>query len=254
MEVDHDVRSAASPTSALSGMGLRQAAILSAIMVLALGATIALVGSVGTSSRRVPSHTAVVVVDNAGQLLRAWDTAQVHGAALVDATRDFGYLPVDERAIPRVPGWPVQSADLPSVWRDSVTPTNVVWVAAKTGIARSVLYVLPATDLQERVRTGREQGFPGIAADGGSIIANDEGYLRTIDDSVGRVPAAAVLNVDASYFVDGTPEELLSQLGTSIGAYRLITINRAVDATGLPASARVGADKMAAVLRERAAR
>lgn len=255
MQVDHDQRAGVLPELPPDGVGPRYTVLVSTAIVLALGLTLGALAWVGAASRHAPEQAAVVVVDDSAQLLAAWQAADVRGVALVDASRDFGYMPVDERTIPRQAGWPIGRIDLSSAWLRSVARPNIVWVATKTGIARSVRYLVPSASLQERVREGREQGFPGIAADGGSITANDEGFLRYIDDELkGSLGTPAVLNIDASYFVDGTPDELVSQLGDSIGSFRLITVDRATDATDLPASARVGADAMAALLRQRTGR
>jgi len=195
------------------------------------------------------------VVDNAVQQARAWRSAGVRGAVLVDATRDLGYLPAAEDLIPRRTGWPVQSVDLPALWIGATDRSNAVWVAARTGLARTVHYVLPAAVLKERIRVGRAQNYPGIAADGGSVFANDEGYVRYIDDELATpVSQPAVLNIDASYFVQGTPAELSAQLGDSLRSFKVITVDRAEDATDVPEAARARADEMARIIEQALAR
>jgi hypothetical protein len=62
--------------------------------------------------------------------------------------------------------------------------------------------------------------------------------------------AAPVLNIDASYFVNGTPEQLAADLARSGYTFGLVTLNRSVDATDVPDSARVKLDRMADLLRE----
>lgn len=215
--------------------------------------TIALVSlnAAGAGARVVlASDPAVVGVDDTKGLIDAWEKAGVHGAALVYVTRDLGY------AVP--PGSYQHSADLPvplrdlrSTFIDIAVRTDLVWVASHTGIARSVRYVLHPLDLAEKVRVGRENGWPGIAADGRSITAGDEeGSDRVIGDRFPPVAPDAVLNIDASYFVNGTPEELAQQLGQSGQSFGLVTLNRSVDATNVPEAARVKLDRMADLLRE----
>lgn len=208
----------------------------------------------GVAARVVPSATEVVVVDDANGLLNAWTDAGVHGAVLVDVTRDLGYA-IPQSAFPRTSGWPVPLLDLQSAFRTGVKRPTVVWVASKTGIVRSVDYVLAPIDLVEKVRLGQKNGWPGISPDGRSITVNDDGYLRWIGDRFpSRAPEASILNIDASYFVAGTPEDLVGQLDKSGISYGYVTLNRAVDATDVPEAARVKLDRMSEILRKRGPR
>lgn len=231
---------------------------LAAAVTMALVMSLAALDWAGRASRSTPTSASVIVVDDSRDLLDTWRSRGVHGAIVVDATRDLGYLPINEDVLRGEGswqgGWPIVDVDLQGAYARAAERPSIMWVAARVGIARSVTYVLPPPVFADRVRDGRDKGFPGIAPDGRSITANDEGYLRLILD---RFPehadATHVLNVDASYFVEGSPEALLAALGDSTRSYGLITVNRSMDATDIPAAARTRAEQAAGMLRERVA-
>ena len=238
--------------SAGGDVGIRFALGFAAAVALALILSLALLDRSGVAARVVPAEKpSIVVVNDSKGLLAAWDEAGVHGAHLVDVTRDLGYT-FPPGAIPVSSGWPVQMRDLQSVFRDSVERRSAIWAAAKIGIVRSVTYVLDPASLAEKVRVGRERGYPGIAPDGRSITADDDGYLRQVGDGFpSELTGPVVLNIDASYFVNGTPEGLLGMLEQSKLHYRFVTLNRAVDATDVPDAARLRLDSAAEMLRRR---
>ena len=235
-----------------TGVGLRFAVGFAVAVALSLAVSLVALDRAGVSARVVPATAPpIVVVNDAKGLLDAWNKAGLHGVELVDVTRDLGYaIPVG--ALPRTSGWPVPLLDLQTVFNKTAGRSSAVWVASKTGIARNVTYVLPPAELVAKVRTGRENGYPGISPDGRLITANDDGYLRWIGDVFPSNSAeSAVLNIDASYFVKGTPEGLVGQLDKSGVSYRFVTLNRSNDATDVPPAARVKLNRMADMLRSR---
>jgi hypothetical protein len=275
--VDRDTTAASN-----ARVGRRFAGAFGVAIVLCLAIVAITLEAMGVASRRVPAHRRLVAARNARELIAAWDDSGVHGALVVDVTRDLGYSPVntggglggmgppvqtstavggaqasipssvDAAGLPMSLGWPIRPVDYPARFRSMVDRRSSMWVAARIGIARSVTYVVGATEFAEKVRVGRESGFPGIADDGRSITANDEGYLRFVSAAFpAHAPPAAVLNIDASYFVSGTPQELMSALGDSLDEYALVTVNRAEDATDVPEPARVRLDEAAGLLSER---
>ncbi len=239
-----------------SGVGWRFALGFAGAMVLASAVALIALNSAGSAARAVPTASpAIVVVDDARGLLGGWTDAGVHGAKLVYVTRDLGYA-LPDNVFQHSAVRPVPLLDLQQVFRDGTARPNVVWVATHAGIVRSVTYVLTPQDLAEKVALGRQNGWPGIAADGRSISAADEeGFVRVVGAELpSGALESAVLNIDASYFVNGTPEELAAQLADSVDSYGLVTLNRSQDATDVPDAARVKLDRMAALLRERGAK
>jgi len=236
-------------------VGTRFAAVTAVVVLVALLVAVVALDRFGTSSRKAPAAAAVVVVDDSRQLLDAWSTAGLHGVVLLDATRDTSFEWISPDAVPAPAVWPVAPVDLQGVYQAGVGRDNVVWVGSKTGILRSVHYLMTPADFETKVSGGRALGARGIAPDGRSVTANDEGYLRYLRASLPPdLGEAATLNVDASYFVDGTPEGLMAQLGDSLSDYRFVTVNRATDATDVPEAARIEADRMAEILRGRVSR
>ncbi len=235
-----------------TGVGIRFAVGFSLAIGLALVISLVALDRFGVAERTAPTPTPPpFVVQDSRELLDAWNTAGLHGVHLIDVTRDLGYA-YPPGAIPQSTGWPVPHKDLQDVFRTSVEHRSIIWVAAKTGVARSVTYVVMPTDLSDKVSVGREKGFPGIAPDGSSITANDDGYVRLIGDRFPAAPTGPVaLNIDASYFVSGTPEGLIELLDASPLTYSFVTLNRSTDATDVPEAARARLDRAAELLRQR---
>jgi hypothetical protein len=236
------------------GVGLRYAAGFAAAVTLLLVLSFVALDRAGLDSRAFPASTPpIVVADSAKALLAAWDKAGLHGVVLVDVTRDtaFGLPPITPGSAHDLSGWPVPLPDNYALFRQGVDRHSLVWVAAHTGIARSVTYVMTPADFAQKVRVGRQMGLTGIAPGGRSVTANDEGYTRLLSTHFPATPAAAsVLNIDASYFVNGNPDDLMRQIDRP-SAYRFVTLDRATDATDVPETARQRLDRVAELLRER---
>jgi len=256
MSAPVDDQVAEQPTPSEDRMvGTRFAAVVAVVVLVALLAVLFALNRVGTSSRKTPAAAAVVVVDDSRQLLDAWTSAGLRGVVLLDATRDTSFVWIPPDSVPAPAVWPVAPVDLQGVYQAGVGRGNVIWVGSKIGMLRSVHYLMTPADYDEKVSGGRAVGARGIAPDGQSVTANDEGYLRYLRASLPPdLGEPAVLNVDASYFIDGTPEGLVAQLGDSLTDYRFVTVNRAIDATDVPAAARLEADRMAEILRAQVSR
>lgn len=97
---------------------------------------------------------------------------------------------------------------------------------------------MPSSEFTHRVEDGRKQGYPGIASDGLSVVANDEGYVRYISDRVRAQDDPLVLIIDASYFVSGTVDELVARLAESGVRPQLIILNAATDDPSVTPEAR----------------
>lgn len=237
-----------------TGVGVPFAAGFAAAVMLALAVSAVALNRTGVAARSAPAtRPTAVVVDDSRALLAAWNKAGIHGVVLVDVTRDTEYGP--SAAVgpqQQLSGWPVPMIDHQRLFREGVNRQSLVWVAAATGVARSVAYVMNPFDFAEKLRAGRQAGLSGIAPDGRSVTANDNGYLRWLGDRFPAVVANdAVLNIDASYFMNGTPEDLMRQLARSRVPYRLVTLDRATDAAGVSQAARARLGRMAEMLRGR---
>lgn len=155
--------------------------ILVSALVALVGASLAL-GGYGQARRFVPADSAIVKVGTSGEVDAALRSRGVHGAAMVVATSQLGYAPVSIVTTPSLLDWPVARTDLSRYFVQRTSRASWVWVLARTGVARTVIYLLPSASLSRFVSEGRRLGYPGISDDGRSIVANDEGYLRTISD------------------------------------------------------------------------
>lgn len=184
-------------------------------------------GARGVSSRSLGSGGREV--SDSAELIGAADSLGARGVVVLAATGTLGYTPVDVDAPSEALAWPVERVDLPEHYRSEVGRASWAWVLAKTGTARRIDYLMPTVEYRLRVAEGREQGFPGISADGSSITANDEGYLRHISDQILRKGDPLLLIVDASYFENGTEDELFARLEALTVPPASVIVNDAID-------------------------
>lgn len=230
----------------------RFAVVFAGAVVLALIVSLWGLNAFGLASRSVPRPLPdIVVVEDSPALLGAWHDAKIRGAALVSVTRDRQYYPVPEESwmSTSAVGWPMPRVDLQAKITAAAGRQSVVWVGARTGIVRTVIYVLNQPDMIATVDEGRRMGYPGTAPDGKSINSNDNGFIRFVSAGYPKdIPPGAILNIDASYFVNGTPQELMRLIGDSPEKFGLVTMNRARDATNVPEPARARLDEAAQLL------
>lgn len=188
-----------------------------------------------------------VVVRTTDELSEEWDRRGIRNAVLVCASRDLGFEPVPfESMVASEAAYPVDLVDVRTLYAAKSDRASHLWVAAQRGVFRTIHYILPAAELSRRVEEGRAAGFPGIARDGRSVRANNDGYLRTIEATAPRLTGPVVLVVEASYFESGEPPELVRELEASDLDIRLVFLDRAVDDATTTETARRKLDAFAA--------
>jgi len=195
--------------------------------VVALLLAVVILSSVGTGSRRVDAVLATS--DTAQEVVTAAGEMHAHGCVLLVATQDLGYASYLSSPTPEALKWPVDVPDYVAEMTSVSQRDNWAYVLARTGVARRIDYVLPESAYRAKVEAGRAGGFPGIARDGSHIAANDEGYLRYISTRPMKLGSPLVLIVDASYFIQGTSEELLSSMNQLPTLPAAVIIYRATD-------------------------
>lgn len=214
---------------------------LVALIAAGLVAAFSLASSRATASRAPATGPDLEIVDANGtdQLHGAWRQERVHGAVLVDASATLRYAAVQYgQDVTVTPEYPVAVVDLADEMTKRLDRPNSLFVAAKTGMFRSIHHLMPRKTFAARVSLGRKLGLPGIAEDGRSVKADHEGVPRRIAPDLPAIPEPVVLNVDASYFVDGDADELMKALQSARLDYRLITLDRAREDTQVTPAAR----------------
>ncbi len=201
--------------------------VSTAVVACAIALTTA-VGWVGTSARATGSLVGaerVTSVADPQDVVEFWEGIGVHGATLVHIARAFRSRNILSTELTIAMSYPVESLDVGSAYRSRLTTGNSLWVSGTLGQVRRIYHVLPPVDLQRRVDEGRRLGYPGIAADGLSIRANADGYLRWISSDIPRLREPVVLLVEASYFdAGGTSEDLVRGITEAELAIALLTL------------------------------
>lgn len=218
----------------------RSLGVLALALVVLIGVALG-ANRVGLSARSLEPTTSVCATG--GDVVTAARGAMAHGVVALVASREFGYALVPISSDPNVLKWPVEARDLDEVFRQGADRDSWARTLAKTGVARRIDYLLPPAVLQQRVLEGRSAGFPGIAADGLSISANDDGYWRFMASSTRDLDEPLLLVIDASYFENGSRAELLEALTAADIRPRALIAYRAEDDTTVPEAARVSLDE-----------
>ncbi len=206
------------------------------LVVAALIGSALFLSARGGASRFVEADTRQVSTSRG--LVDATDDLRARGVVVLGASAHLGYTPVELKTPPNALKWPIEERDLNAYFRAGVSRDSWVWVLAKTGVARRIDYLMPEAEYARRVAEGRAKGFPGISADGTSILANDEGYLRHISDRISREGGPLLLVVDASYFDFATPDELFARLSELSTLPTAVVMNAAKDDPNVSDAAR----------------
>ncbi len=198
----------------------------------------------GVSARR--SDTAAVVTQTATETVAALESLNARGAVALVVTEDLGYSPVAIETSPGALAWPAPEIDLRTLYRAGADRDSWLWVLAKTGVVRRIDYLVPPAELRRKIDEGRALGYPGIARDGHSILANDEGFVRYIASAPRHQDAPLVVIVDASYFRSGVAAELATRLQQVDVVPTAVVLYRATEDTSVPDAARRALDGAAA--------
>jgi len=98
-------------------------------------------------------------------------------------------------------------------------PRSHLWVAAATGIARRVHYLIPPRALRERLATipAQPSALP--------LAVDDEAHPRTVDGAPPRLSEPVLLDVNASWFDEAEGTELLALLREAGTTTDLVTLS-----------------------------
>ncbi len=237
---------------ASSAVGRRVAIGFTVCVAAALIIAASFLGAYGSASRwDQPKSPVLLQVDTSSQFLDRLQHAGVRDAILITATGQLGYqvVPFGEMLVPDAYPFPI--FDIQGAYAKHVRRDNMLWIAAHDGLFRTLHYVIPPDRLAQLVEQGRAAGRAGIAADGSSITANNNGEVRCISSAFPRAGGPVVFAIDASYFETGEPRGLATLLRDSGADVRLMVLNRAIDDTSTTQAARIRLDEFRGIVGDR---
>lgn len=224
--------------------GWRFAAIGAAVALALPVIALVWLGDAGVATRSPQATTGgpvpSMIATSGPAAVRLMEERGVHGAHLVQASRDFGYRTDalgDALALDLASG-DDRELSATSIFRSRMDATNYVYVATRLGLVRRVTHLMSPTALQARIADGRAQGMPGIAKDGKSVTVNQDGDVREIVSTVPKGSDDIVLYVGASYFVDGSIALLVQAVEESGHPVALVVASLDEDVPDLPEGAR----------------
>jgi hypothetical protein len=200
-------------------------------------AALATLDAAGRAARDAPGLPAaepeVLLVRTSAAAVEAWRARGVRGCTVVHAGR-FLHFVSDEDApvVAAVLTGPGRGSALDDALVRRAGPRNHLWVAAATGLAWRVAYVPPPRALDERLAA------LGLGRDAVPARLASETFPRLLLAAPPRTDERVVLDVNASWFDEGTPADLLDALRASGLRPALVTLSLAEDATDVSAAAR----------------
>ena len=213
----------------------RRAIALAAIAVLS-GAALHLLGRarrvIGPGRPVSAAGAEVLLVRRNGAVLEAWRERGLRGRVVVHVGRFLHFVAEDD------PAEPAAALHAPR----HAGARNHLRVAAETGIARRIVYVIPPAALAARLRAeGADPALPSLAFPA-------EAFPRAIAAAPPASDEPVLLDVNASWFDEATPEALLAALRDARLASDLVTLSLAEDAGDVSDRARDGLRRFAANL------
>lgn len=187
----------------------RRLAVAGGLAAFAL-ASAAAVEAIGVASRRefvAPPEMRGgrwAIVSDAGEAVRVWLAAGVHGRKLVVLTGRWGQPAKPTYAGKGAGGGPAHPQEEASM----IDAESALFAAARTGVAREIFAVMPPAAFERRraeIGGGKE-----TAAGPGWLRQPFHGYPRTFarPDALPRIDEPALLLVEPSFFAPGTPPSL----------------------------------------------
>lgn len=221
-------------------LGARSGGALAVLILVLLTGLSAVANAKGVAARSFAqqSSDAIISVDTAKDLESSLRAARVHGAHAVIATHALRFRVVPIQDDMKEPAYPLPRTDIAALYRSKTDTATVLWVASQTGLIRRMDCVMTESDLEQTIQVGRAAGFPGIAADGSSIRANNDGYVRTIRTGFPSTQESVLLIVDASYFESGRPQVLLESIRASGLGFSAVYLYLAIDDASVSDNAR----------------
>ncbi|HEX9094216.1 MAG TPA: hypothetical protein VF902_09560 [Coriobacteriia bacterium] len=218
-------------------------AVVSALAMLALvGGVVALAGATGARGRSEgPGQRSAITVSDAVGLAAAVDASGVRGGVMLQVTKTLDFEPVAVEDVLKPSGYPVKQPEVAGVLAPLVGRANVQWVLSQGSAVRTSVVVMAPSAFASKVDEGRRLGYPGVSADGSSIVANNDGFLRRISarfPAAGDLDGPVILDVAASYFEDATAADLQRALESSGVRPALVILDLAEDDSDVGRKAR----------------
>src|SRR6266545_3636210 len=196
-----------------------------AASVAALGATAGGLRAAGRASRTFrpaapvgSSGPEVLLLRTNAAVARAWRSRGLRGRVVLHAGRFLHFVedgaPAQEAFAGAGSGRRIDSAVAAAAG-----PRSHLWVAAATGIARRVHYLIPPRALSERLATipAQPSALP--------LAVDDEAHPRTVDGAPPRLSEPVLLDVNASWFDEAEGTELLALLREAGTTTDLVTLS-----------------------------
>lgn len=202
------------------GLGWAVVAIACVAMLVCIALVFAALGAWGVS-RRVPragSTPQVIMVATGIDGVEQLAALGTHGALVVQAGAKDSYSAISlEGAVPTRTGqsghvFPPPAIDAAAAYRSAIASDNYMWVATRLGLVRNAIQLVPPAQFDQLLAAVAAARTPLTKVTSDSVTLQYAGDIHTVYRRLPRLGTDAVLFVNASYFLDSTPEQLVSQL------------------------------------------
>lgn len=193
-----------------------------------------------------------VIVERMTELYPIWKGSNIHGRVVVHMGRFLHFGAIDENELYQSNGrFPTDVHDQMPFFEGRAKMENLLWLAMRGGLARSVYYVMPGESFAMRQEALR--GVPLVEVRREAITMDEHGSMRRIVRALDALPQGEplVLNVDASYMAQASPQQVASMLKSSPRAFDMLTLCMATDNPDVTPADRDALRELARLLDER---
>lgn len=153
-----------------------------------------------------------VPVDYPEEAYKLWKKKGFKGRIVVSLSRRLNFVLPEETLIPARMSFPIKVFNLSNVVEGNLKAENFLFVSMETGVVREIIHIMPETVFSEKLEyAGKEKGVSitneriAIPFFGSPRVIATMPFLKPPDEPV-------LLYVNASFFRDYEPEELLRNL------------------------------------------
>lgn len=170
-----------------------------------------------------------VLVDRPEEAYRVWRRNGYHGRIIVALGTRLNFVRAQKVPSMLQPPFPLQVPDLLQTSEGGLRSNNYLLVAMKAGVAREIVSVVPDRVLRGKISYA--QGAAGVSTSGERIAVPYFGSPRTITALAHlRVPHEPVLlYVNASFFRDSDPRDVIERLCDAGISTDLVVLCRSLD-------------------------
>ncbi|MFC1770185.1 hypothetical protein ACFLZI_03950 [Nitrospirota bacterium] len=204
------------------------------ILIFALGVALSMQFKGESSRRFVDTRSflpvAPIIVRNTTDLYPLWKEQKIHGRLVVHFGRFIHFVAINDEELYEPSGhFPSHVYDPTPFYEERIERNNILRVAMRAGLVRTIFYVMSDARFEYVQQLLRDD--PLVKVGDKEIVMHEFGSMQKIVRSLESFPSGepVVMNIDATFMADVSPEETLAILRSGNVQYDILTLCLAED-------------------------